>query len=254
MITRTDIITAVTAALEPQDGVLAMWEAGSAAFGRLDTYSDIDLLVVVEDDRVQAAFDYFEAALIGVAAIEDVYVLPQPSWHGHEQKFYRLNGMPEWLMIDLAVMKISSENKFLTAELHGEPQVLFDKQSIIQPPAFDWAAHEQRIGARLADLQGFIRLLSHLPQKELDRGRPLDAMSFYQGLLLRPLVELLRMKYDPARYTFGMRYLEFDLPAHEVERLKPLVFVGDEQDLPKKIHLVHRWIETLFADLSQTYT
>ena len=51
---RARISSAVTEALRPLPSVLAGWEGGSAAFGAVDPYSDIDLEYLVADD---AAFD-----------------------------------------------------------------------------------------------------------------------------------------------------------------------------------------------------
>ncbi|MBF8284247.1 MAG: Nucleotidyltransferase protein, partial [Anaerolineales bacterium] len=41
-ITRSSILTALRAALEPLPYVHAIWEGGAAAFGRVDEWSDCD--------------------------------------------------------------------------------------------------------------------------------------------------------------------------------------------------------------------
>jgi hypothetical protein len=84
-------------------------------------------------------------------------------------------------------------------------------------------------------------MIQSMVRKEARRGRELDALQSYFGLTPRPRVELLRMRYDPYRYTFGMRYLYFDLPVEEVARLKPLCFVADLPALLESQRQAEAW-------------
>ena len=45
-LTRDSIIRTLTAELQPLPSVHAFWEAGAAAFNRIDEWSDIDLYIV----------------------------------------------------------------------------------------------------------------------------------------------------------------------------------------------------------------
>ena len=110
-ITREQIIQALQQALLAKSFVYAMWEAGSAAFGRLDEWSDIDLHVDVADEQVSTVFEIVEAALESLSPIELKYEVPQPTWHGLAQTFYRLRDTGDFLVIDLAVVKHSNPNK-----------------------------------------------------------------------------------------------------------------------------------------------
>jgi predicted nucleotidyltransferase len=57
MLTRDVIIGVLVKALEPLDYVYAFYEGGAAAFNRIDEWSDIDLMVVADDEKVdQASF------------------------------------------------------------------------------------------------------------------------------------------------------------------------------------------------------
>lgn len=252
-VTRQVVVDVVQERLRPLDFVLALWEAGSAAFGRVDEWSDVDLMIVVEDGREAEAFAVLEAALAALSPIELVYEMAQPTWHGHQQKFYRLREASEFLMIDVAVMARSSGDKFLTVELHGEARVLFDKEGVVRPPLFDGAAHQERLRGRLREMAGLMPLLGNLVRKELLRGQPLDALSFYQGLILRPLVELLRIKYDPARHQFGARYLYHDLPPAETERLERLMFVSSPDALLAQQVAALEWFWELVEEMKERY-
>ena len=111
--TRESILGALQRAIEPQPWAKAMWEAGSVAFGRADEWSDIDLQICVDDDFVAPVFELVEQTLLTLAPIELKYELPQPTWHGHAQTFYQLHGPSPFLLIDLAVVKLSAPEKFL---------------------------------------------------------------------------------------------------------------------------------------------
>jgi predicted nucleotidyltransferase len=59
---RRRVIEAVIARLLPLSAVRACFEGGSAATGRIDDFSDIDLVIVAPLAAADAAFDAVEAA------------------------------------------------------------------------------------------------------------------------------------------------------------------------------------------------
>lgn len=230
-VTREQILESVTAAFQPQEHILALWQGGSAAFGRADQWSDVDLHVVVQDERVFETFELAEQVLSALSPIDLKFVVPQPTWHGHHQTFYRLKDAGKFLLVDLAVMKYSNPNRFLEIEQHGQAVVHFDKADIVQAPTFDWQAHNRRLQARMPILRTMFDIFQTLTLKEIERNNPIDALVFYQSHTLRPLVEVLRMQYQPERFDFGPRYLAYDLPAEVVSRLEKLYYPTDVQAL-----------------------
>src|SRR5262245_27231952 len=126
-LTREQILTVLQKALEPLPYAHAMWQGGAAAFNRVDEWSDIDLQIDVDDDCVVEAYAVVDATLAEHAPVVLKYELPQPTWHGHYQAFYRFRDASEFLLLDCVVMKHSNPNKFLEPEIHGEAAVLFDK-------------------------------------------------------------------------------------------------------------------------------
>ncbi len=223
--------------------VQAMWEGRPAAFDRVDAWSDIDLSLVVEDDRVADAFAEVEAALAEVSPIDIVHAIPEPTWHGHSQKFYRLRDASPFLLIDLSVMKQSSQEKFLARETHGTPLVHFDKGEWTLAPAFEAEDLEERLRRRRQTLSTTFDLFRILVIKELNRHNDIEAVAFYHGFTLRPLVELLRMKYAPARHGFHTRYVHYDFPEEIQIRLHDLFFVSDADDLRRKQAEAETWFE-----------
>ena len=104
-----------------------MWEAGAAAFNRVDTWSDIDLQLAVDDDKVRDAVAVVEEALRSIGRVDKRLVLSQPTSHGHWQAFYLFNRTSPFLLLDLVIMKRSSSNRFSEPEIHGIAKVAYDK-------------------------------------------------------------------------------------------------------------------------------
>ncbi|MEM8862234.1 MAG: hypothetical protein AAGD96_28280 [Chloroflexota bacterium] len=208
MITNAQIVQTIKDAIEPLDFVYGLFEGGAIAFGRDDEYSDIDLHIVAADDQVTAVLPIIEKALVELGPLRDKYEVPQPTWHGHHQTFFRLEGHPDWLMVDCAVINHSAEDKFLEPEVHGHHVVHFDKTGIHESlPVYDYSKTEEAIKSRLQSMGPSMQMFSHLPSKFLLRGKNIDAIHFYNGFILRPLLVLLRIKYDPKRYDLSARYL-----------------------------------------------
>jgi hypothetical protein len=226
-LTREEILAALRARLEPLDYVQAMWEGGAAAFNRVDEWSDIDLQIAVDDDRVAEVFPIVEEVLRALSPIDLRYEIPQPAWHGHAQVFYRLSNASQFLLLDFVVMKRSNPLKFLEPEIHGNAVVHFDKSNVTQVEPLD--------------LRVNFDLFQSLTLKELERHNAIEALAFYQGFTLRPLVEFLRILYAPTRYNFHTRYVYYDLPADVVRRLETLFFVQNEDDLRAKREQAEQW-------------
>ena len=75
---RSALMGIVAGALEGQAWARAVWEGGSAAFGRADGWSDLDAVVLVREGFVDAAFEVVEQALReGAGAIELRHRVPE---------------------------------------------------------------------------------------------------------------------------------------------------------------------------------
>jgi hypothetical protein len=250
-LTRPTLINAVHHALQPLPFVHCLWEGGSTSFGADDEWSDVDLQCEVDDDKVGAAFEAVEAALAEVAEISLTFVVPEPTWHGHSQRFYRFKNADAWLMLDLCVMKRTAAYKFNEPTIHGRPRILFDRSGLfgINVVRTKQDAFEARLRGRIASLRGRFAMFQVLVEKEGWRKRPIDALHFYQGLTLAPLVELLRIKHDPLRHNWSNRYLHRVLPATEAERLERLMYVANPKQIPAKRKEAEEWFNQLANEL-----
>ncbi len=247
-LTREAILAGLREALEPLEHVYALWEGGAAAFNRVDEWSDIDVMVDVEDERAAEAMTLCERTLAALSPITLKYEVPQPAWHGHLQTFFQLQDAGPYLVVDLAVIRHSNPKKFLEPEVHGQARVHFDKTGVVAgAPALNEAALKEQLAARRAALRVTFPLFQPLILKEVRRGNAIEAAAFYQGFTLRPLVEALRLRHCPARYNFHTRYAHYDLPAEVVSRLARLFYPTDLADLERKQAEAEGWFGELMS-------
>jgi len=231
---RQRILETVIATLEPEDFVLALWQGGSAAHGYTDEWSDIDIQVIVEDDRVQETFDILEESLNTLCEVRLKWRVPEPTWHGHSQCFYQLEGTSPFLFIDFVVLKQSHPNYFLEVERHGKVAIAFDKANLLVPPPFNRSEHFSRMQERFVTLRKTFDFFQILVKKEINRGHLVAAISNYHAYTLQPLVELMGMVYRPDRYDFKTKYFYRDFPTVVVARVEPLYCVMNLADLTLK--------------------
>ncbi|MBT8484604.1 MAG: nucleotidyltransferase domain-containing protein [Phycisphaerales bacterium] len=240
---RDELIAVMTAALVDFPPARAAWLGGSDATDRTDDYSDIDLVVIADDDEVESIFERLEQTLRARFTIDRTWRLPSPTWHGHEQVIHQFAATPHWL-VDLVVQQRSAKDRFLETERHGTPLVLFDHDDVVHAVALDRDTHATRLQTRLEAVCARFEILQCLVHKAVARGLDVEAMNAYQGCTLRPLVDLLRIRHCPDRFDFGLRYLERDLPAERYDAIRRLSFPPD----PAAISGMQAEAETLFRE------
>lgn len=240
-VTREKIIKTLVTTLQPLDYVYALWEAGAASLERLDQWSDIDLYVVVDDKRVEDIFKALEQTVKTISELDLKFRLPEPTWHGHSQVFYRFKNVSPFLFLDIAVMKRSSRDKFLQYKIHGEPIIYFDKIDVVKDDPIKPEAFLDKLEKRLQMLRTTFDLFQVLTLKELNRGNEIEALSYYTNYTYKPLVEVLRIKYSPYHYNFHHSYIYYDLPVDVVKRLHKLNFIANSEELAKCREEAETW-------------
>ena len=241
---RARISDAVTGALKPKPGVLAGWEGGSAAFNSLDAYSDIDLEYLVADDAsLDELYASAEHALEGVSPIIARHA---PSLG----RYYRLRDTNAFLLVDLVFLRVGDPDRRLETERHGEKRVLFDKGTWLQPTPLDEPTLAMARSRRLAELRTWFPMSQVFVRKAILRGQHVEAVNAYWACTLKPLADLLRIRYAPARWDFGVRYLDRDLPAGVYGQVRALALVADLGDLEIKLARATAWGAELLRELA----
>ena len=176
---------------------------GSASFDRIDEWSDIDTMVIVDDDRVEETFTVIEKMLENISSIEYKYRRPDPGWHDIFQTIYRIEDVNPFLFIDFNIIKESNPHKNLEKDMHGEPIILFDKKGLIKDTYLDKDKHKIEVKERLLAIKKKYPLARAFVLKELNRGNDVAAFANYNRLMYWPLIDVLRIKHCPERYDFG---------------------------------------------------
>jgi ribosomal-protein-alanine N-acetyltransferase len=114
-----------------------MWEIGSVANNRDDELSDLDVVFIVDDSEVGNTFFLIEGILNSLSKINHKWKVPEPTWHGHSQTFYKLKDCLDCFFVDAVVMKESSKDRFMEIERHGELSVKFDHKGYVSQSHVD---------------------------------------------------------------------------------------------------------------------
>jgi hypothetical protein len=240
MLDRETIIKRLADGLRQNGNVKALWEGGAVSFGRDDQWSDIDLYALVADGHAKPVMGQVRSLLTELAPIELEHPVRSAKWPGVEQSFFRLIGTDEFLLIDMAVIPESSEERFLEVEVHGQPIFLIRSVGIKEEHV-DLAALRSELRESLDRASMRMELFSSFVLKEIWRDSLLDALDIYRVVVLSSLVDLLRIRYAPFHHDFGLRYCRYDLPESVYQRLALLSFVEDKEDLEKKFLEARDW-------------
>jgi hypothetical protein len=242
---RDRIVRVLSNALEQCQAARAGWEGGSAAFGAVDAYSDIDLNFIVDDEcSVDALYDLAESALENISPISMVHEVPPG-------RYYKLAVGGDFLFVDLCLYRESASEIPLDPDRHGDIRLLFDKGSWTNPKPISQKVFDSVRDARLRDLSKWFVVSQSFVRKAIIRGKQVEAVASYWSYTLNPLSELLRMRFCPIRWDFrGMRYLDRDLPVNVYDEFKELAFVTDLSDLEIKRVAAEQWGVRLLGELA----
>jgi hypothetical protein len=240
---REDLLKTLVGVLEEKDYALAMWEGGAAGFNRVDQWSDLDVQGIVKDGFVEQAFEDVEAALADLTGTDYRFCLPEPTWHGHSQCFYRFKDASPYLILDLVFMQENSEaDRFMQFKTHGEPLVWFDKAGLVVEEPLDVEGMIEKMKAAVESARMRYDLFWIMTMKEVHRRNDIEAFIYYFNFVIRPLHEVLRITYSPARYFYN-RYPHYDLPEEVAGRLARFFYIRDLEDLVEKFEAARGWFD-----------
>lgn len=241
---RNQSLQILTEVLKAQANVLAAWEGGSAATGRLDQYSDIDLNMLLSDDNDETVWQIIDQTIPRIFELDRKWIVDSPI-KGFSQRFYIPKEPPNFFFLDIGIFKKSAPDLFLDQERHGRAKFLFDKTGTLKVLDLDKKDFEQKIFKRLEQLENQFVVYEMITLKEIRRDRPIDAFGFYQACL-RFLNEALGLRFRKYKYDFGFRYQHFDMPKEIQEQMQELIFVGKFEELEPKLEKLKKlFLESL---------
>lgn len=240
---RSRITEAVSNGLQPLAYVLAGWECGSVAFNLEDAYSDIDLNFLLDDTfPADPFYVVVESALETISPIVASHAQPPG-------RYFKLKDGSDFLLVDVCICRTRDLTELLDRERHGKIRPLFDKGEWLRRKPSTSISQVASRAKRLEEHQVWFSISQNFVRKAILRGQQVEGLAAYWGYTLKPLVELLRMRYCPPRWDFGMRYLDRDLPGPVYDELCHLIFVGESDDLAEHLSKATAWGEQLLRDL-----
>jgi predicted nucleotidyltransferase len=225
--------------LETDERVYAVWLEGSRAEGYSDTYSDFDLWLDVEDGAEESVLELIERVLAGGARLDLKFEMPVENPYLRHLT-YHIAGTDPFQRVEVNVQSHSRDFVFLRG-VH-QIEVIFTKDGAIR-----WADPEPELG--LEQRRQF--LLDEFDvgvlwvERELRRSNYIEAFSTFETWLLRPLVELMRLKYAPAKSDFYLKHVVRDLPAPFVDELEALYRNRSLSDIADNVRRVRRLRDSL---------
>ncbi len=90
-------------------------------------------------------------------------------------------------------------------------------------------------------------------QKQIYRSNSIDAFALYYSLL-NHVIALMNIKYRPARFDFGPRYLHCDFPQKEQQILENLMYVKSLEQLQLNLFDIKALSQELIKELEDTFS
>lgn len=231
--TYQQIINSISEGLYINPSVYAFWLEGSHAHGIADEYSDIDLWFDVEDGKEDNILCSIRDIVSAIAPIDydQQAANPHPQiW----QSVLHLTGTPEFMRLDICIQSHSRDICFAEGFVDQKIKVLFDKCGIIRYSATDWQALKNEQFARAKELMSSYTIAQSNLRKELARRNFLEALNYYHNDILKPLIEVLRIRHQPTKQEFHLKHIYRDLPEDIISIMEDLYAVKCLEDIEAK--------------------
>src|SRR5947207_11403011 len=221
--------------LAPCGSVLAMWEGGSAAFGRTDEYSDLDIGLLCRTGTNDEVWNVVDRAFDTLGGVVLRWSEPAtPLFEGRDMRVFRPCIAGKGLQVDIGLFPDSAPDHQIQPERHGEIVVVFDHEGRLKPVPWDHDTHQRRMQEALHQEIMKWQVYHGAFRKELARGRSMDAFASYIGASLRPLVTVLGMRYSPKRWDLGMRFFKEDMHLDVVQSVERPCYLSVQRNFEQR--------------------
>lgn len=233
-----NIIDHLRVGLVARDDVHAFWLEGSIPQGYADEFSDVDLWLSVDDDKIFTIYEAIEEMLKEIAPIDFKYVVKHDGELG--QNVYHLSGTDDFLTIDINTQ--GSSREVYLVKIIDEAEVIFDKNNIVKFE--DRKDASINLEAKRNKLQAFYIQMLPSVLKNIRRNKPLEALYYYH-LILRYATKFLRLKYNWQEKTdFDLKHIYRDIPEQDVKKLEYFYDIK-MNDIELSLPNLKEWISSL---------
>lgn len=213
----------------------AMWLEGSDSQDTVDQFSDLDIVLDVEDGYELEVFKQIENILSSLSPVDLNY--EKENYHPKlKTKFFHLKGTPESLFLDITIQSHSRNFKFVKENDSEIPIVIFDRKGIIQFKSLNHEEYNSELLNRLYHLENTINQKARA-EKYISRNNLIEAIGYYQKFVMAPLIELLRIKYKPINYDYYIVSISKHLPKEMLRKIEELYVVSSLDELNQKIQI-----------------
>lgn len=220
---RNRIITLLKTELQKQPHIHACWLEGSDGLNQVDAYSDLDVVLDVDDHAVDGVYQTLEKLLKEIAPL-DMSIESQVGHPKIRTHFYHLEGTSEYLILDISIQchsRAPEESHFYVDDKVEVPLVLFDKSNIIQYKQRDMSLMKQELKDHIANLEGFYQQHARVI-KYIRRGHFLEAQLYFNKYVASPITDLYRIIHIPEYYDLFLIHISDHLPEYAVLNLEQL--------------------------------
>ena len=232
-VSRHKIIDEIERCLKDNPLVYAMWFEGADATDTVDEYSDLDVVVDVKDGAEEQAFGEVESALARLGRI-DLSHEKEPFHPKLRHRVLHLQETPGTLLIDLVVQSHSREDgDFIRQNRSEQPKVIFDKAEVIKFRDVDETRLADDMRERLTHLRGVFAQQSRVT-KYVARRKFLECVGYYSKFVLKPLIEVLRIRYSPLCHDYDIVHISEHLPEQVVSEFEDMFKVNTVEQIAEK--------------------
>jgi hypothetical protein len=223
---RREIINALVSSLEGNPKVIATFLAGADAHDAIDEYSDIDFDIVVSDaDSIDEIEKIVEETLQKFSPIKTELRVSTGNGLTVIHQFEKIS---KFLHVDVLYMTNAEKiNK-------DEVNVLFDKEDVIKVKDYPESEVAEKIKNRVEVIEKYNELRQTYVERALNRGLYLEAEEKYRELVLKNLIEALRLQYCPQKSDYHVKHISKDLPEDIVKEIENLFKVTSVEEIREK--------------------
>lgn len=231
------ILETIRAATEKQVFVHALWVEGSVAQDKSDEYSDLDIWLEVDPDKVGETYKIVKIALETIGPIDLEYEVHKSNDQHHI--IYHIEGTSKFLTIDVNIQPFPGKSGF--DEGVDVIDIVFNKDAVFEfhkphNKPFDEAASKER-------LLDYYRAMRPNVLKNIRRQKSLEAKIYYDNLLEFVIKYLRRKNSLDAKLGYNYKHIYRDLP-EDATKFQYFAFV-ESADLESKLDELGEWLKEL---------
>ncbi|MGB0886452.1 MAG: hypothetical protein ACPGVH_01705 [Chitinophagales bacterium] len=245
-INRAEIIKLINQLFIDDKTVNAFWLEGADGLGNVDEYSDIDIVLDVDDGFENCIFETFEQELNKIGSL-DLNVEDFVDHPKIRTKFYHIENSNEYLILDFSIQsnsRNSKENIFTKGDIVSFPKIIFDKKEVVKFSTEIKNNYSENFKDRISIFKARFKQHSRV-LKYVERNLFLEASMYYRKYVTQPIVELMRMKYTPKYHYLHLIHISNHIPKEEKLILEKLYKINSLADIKTNT----KFAQNIFNDL-----